>query len=136
MLKLPYRSKFEIKIAADLGKKKIKFDYEPKTFTYVPKIRSYTPDFYIKEKDFYIEAKGRLTTNDRVKHLMIKEQWEDLDIRFIFVQANNKILKGSKTTYANWCDRHGCQAQEINANGKYGYAKKLYAGCQKRGGKI
>ena len=54
MLKLPYRSKFEIRIAADLGKKKIEFDYEPKTFTYVPKIRSYTPDFYIKEKNFYI----------------------------------------------------------------------------------
>tara|TARA_R100001460_G_scaffold63748_1_gene103955 strand:- start:210 stop:578 length:369 start_codon:yes stop_codon:yes gene_type:complete len=107
MLKLPYRSKFEIKIAADLGKKKIKFKYEPETFSYVPKIRSYTPDFYVEEKGFYIEAKGRLTTNDRVKHLMIKEQWEDLDIRFIFVQANNKILKGSKTTYADWCDRHG-----------------------------
>ena len=65
------------------------------------------PDFYIAEKDFYIEAKGRLTTNDRVKHLMIKKQWEDLDIRFIFVQADNKILKGSKTTYADWCNRHG-----------------------------
>ena len=107
MLKLPYRSKFEISIAADLGKKNIGFEYEPETFSYVPKIRSYTPDFYIKEKDFYIEAKGRLTTNDRVKHLMIKEQWQDLDVRFIFVQADNKILKGSKTTYADWCDRHG-----------------------------
>ena len=107
MLKLPYRSKFEISIAADLGKKNIGFEYESATFSYVPKIRSYTPDFYIKEKGFYIEAKGRLTTNDRVKHLMIKKQWEDLDIRFIFVQADNKILKGSKTTYADWCDRHG-----------------------------
>ena len=107
MLKLPYRSKFEISVAADLGKKNIGFEYEPTTFTYVPKIRSYTPDFYIAEKDFYIEAKGRLTTNDRVKHLMIKDQWKDLDVRFIFVQANNKILKGSKTTYADWCDRHG-----------------------------
>ena len=37
-----------------------------------------------------------LITNDRVKHLMIKEQWQDLDVRFIFVQADNKILKGSK----------------------------------------
>ena len=106
MLKLPYRSKFEISIAADLGKKNISFEYEPATFSYVPKIRSYTPDFYIAEKDFYIGAKGRLTTNDRVKHLMIKEQFQDLDVRFIFVQANNKILKGSKTTYAAWCDRH------------------------------
>ena len=28
MLKLPYRSKFEISIAADLGKKNIGFEYE------------------------------------------------------------------------------------------------------------
>jgi|TARA_R110000737_G_scaffold189713_2_gene211625 hypothetical protein len=107
MLRLPYRSKFEISIAADLGKKKVGFEYEPSAFSYIPKVRSYTPDFYIAEKDFYIEAKGRLTTNDRVKHLMIKSQWEELDIRFIFMQASNKILKGSKTSYADWCDRHG-----------------------------
>ena len=84
MLKLPYRSKFEISIAADLGKKKIGFTYEPTTFPYVPKIRSYTPDFYIEEKDFYIEAKGR------VKHLMIKEQFEDLDIRLYSYRQTTK----------------------------------------------
>ncbi len=104
--RLPYRSKFELKVAADLGKRKVDFQYEKISFDYVPKIRNYTPDFYLPESKIYIETKGRLTTNDRVKHLLIKEQHPDLDIRFVFVNANNKISRTSKTTYANWCDRH------------------------------
>ena len=104
--RLPYRSKFELKVAADLGKRKVDFQYEKISFDYVPKIRNYTPDFYLPESKIYIETKGRLTTNDRVKHLLIKEQYPDLDIRFVFVNANNKISRTSKTTYANWCDRH------------------------------
>ena len=104
--RLPYRSKFELKVAADLGKRKVDFQYEKISFDYVPKIRNYTPDFYLPESKIYIETKGRLTTNDRVKHLLIKDQYPDLDIRFVFVNANNKISRTSKTTYANWCDRH------------------------------
>ena len=104
--RLPYRSKFEVKVAADLGKRKIDFQYEKVSFDYVPKIRNYTPDFYLPESKIYIATKGRLTSNDRVKHLLIKEQYPDLDIRFVFVNANNKISRTSKTTYANWCDRH------------------------------
>ena len=104
--RLPYRSKFEVRVAADLGKRKIDFQYEKVSFDYVPKIRNYTPDFYLPESKIYKETKGRLTTNDRVKHLLIKDQYPDLDIRFVFVNANNKISRTSKTTYANWCDRH------------------------------
>ena len=104
--RLPYRSKFEIKVAADLGKRKVAFEYEKVSFDYVPKIRNYTPDFYLPESKIYIETKGRLTTNDRVKHLLIKDQYPDLDIRFVFVNADNKISRTSKTTYADWCDRH------------------------------
>ena len=104
--RLPYRSKFEVKVAADLGKRKVDFQYEKVSFDYVPKIRNYTPDFYLPKSKIYIETKGRLTTNDRVKHLLIQEQYPDLDIRFVFVNANNKISRTSKTTYANWCDRH------------------------------
>ena len=47
--RLPYRSKFELKVAADLGKRKIDFQYEKVKFDYVPKIRNYTPDFYLPE---------------------------------------------------------------------------------------
>ena len=104
--RLPYRSKFEVRVAADLGKRKVDFQYEIVKFDFVPKIRNYTPDFYLPKSKIYIETKGRLTTNDRVKHLLIQEQYPDLDIRFVFVNANNKISRTSKTTYANWCDRH------------------------------
>ena len=94
--RLPYRSKFEVRVAADLGKRKIDFQYEKVSFDYVPKIRNYTPDFYLPKSKIYIETKGRLTTNDRVKHLLIKEQYPDLDIRFVFVNANNKISEHLK----------------------------------------
>jgi hypothetical protein len=39
-------------------------------------------------------------------HLLIKEQHPNLDIRFLFQNANNKIRKGSKTTYAQWCEKN------------------------------
>jgi hypothetical protein len=34
------------------------------------------------------------------------EQNPDIDIRFLFVNANNKLNKSSKTTYGAWCDKH------------------------------
>jgi hypothetical protein len=54
----------------------------------------------------YIEAKGHLDKGDRVKMLLIKQQYPDLDIRFVFLNANNKIYRGSKTTYAAWATKH------------------------------
>ena len=44
---------------------------------------------------------------DRKKHLLIKKQHPDLDIRIVFQSAKGKIRKGSKTTYADFCDKHG-----------------------------
>ena len=74
--------------------------------TYVPKPSTYTPDFYIPETGIYVEAKGHLDKSDRMKMLLVKEQHPDLDIRFVFLRANNKIYKGSKTTYAQWATKH------------------------------
>ena len=37
----------------------------------------------------------------------IKEQYPEIDFRIVFYNANQKIKKGSKTTYAMWCDKHG-----------------------------
>ena len=37
-----------------------------------------------------------------------------LDIMFVFSNSKGKISKGSKTSYADWCDKHG-----------YSYADKL-----------
>ena len=38
---------------------------------------------------------------------LIKQQYPDLDIRFVFLNAQNKIYRGSKTTYAMWATKHG-----------------------------
>ncbi len=107
-----YRSMFEINIAKALAEKGVTFEYESKKLTYIPKPRNYTPDFYIPHKDLYIEAKGHLDKGDRVKMLLIKQQYPDLDIRFVFLNANNKIYRGSKTTYAIWATKHGFQWAE------------------------
>ena len=102
-----YRSKFELALAKNLIDKKIKFEYEKHKITFVPKIRTYTPDFYIPETNIYIEAKGEFDKADRVKMALIKQQHKKLDIRMVFMNARNRIYKGSKTTYADWCLKNG-----------------------------
>jgi len=42
-----------------------------------------------------------------MKHLSIKKQHPSLDIRFVFSNSNAKLRKGSKSTYADWCQKHG-----------------------------
>lgn len=66
----------------------------------------YTPDF-ILSNGIIIEAKGLFQREDRMKHLMIKQQYPKLDIRFVFQNSKTKLYKGSKTTYADWADKHG-----------------------------
>ena len=102
-----FRSRFEFEFAQYLAKSKIKYKYEKDKFRYIVPIKSYTPDFYLMDYGFYLELKGNLDVTDRVKHLLVKEQNPTLDVRFIFPNSKKKIYKGSKTTYAAWCNRHG-----------------------------
>ncbi len=102
-----YRSQFEKIVAVKMAQDGGVFKYETIRLPYVPKVRHYTPDFYIPETDIYIEAKGRLTREDRTKMLLIKQQHPECDIRFVFANAKNKLYKSSKTTYSDWCNKHG-----------------------------
>jgi hypothetical protein len=102
-----YRSQFEKIVAVKMAQDGGVFKYETIRLPYVPKVRHYTPDFYIPETDIYIEAKGRLTREDRTKMLLIKQQHPECDIRFVFANAKNKLYKNSKTTYSDWCNKHG-----------------------------
>lgn len=110
-----FRSGLEKRTAAWLKAKKVAFDYEKLRLPYlVSETRTYTPDFQILSNGIIIETKGRFLPSDRKKHLLIKEQYPELDIRFVFSNPNAKIRKGSKTSYADWCDKHGfLYAQEI-----------------------
>jgi hypothetical protein len=104
-----FRSGLEQVIDQQLRKKKVEYKYEPKDqkVTYVPKVRTYLPDFVLTN-GVILEVKGRLTSADRVKHLLIKAQHPELDIRFVF-QVDNKISRVSTTRYSDWCDKHGFQ---------------------------
>lgn len=84
--------------------------YEPCKIRYTKpaRVSKYIPDFVLPN-GIIIETKGRFVADDRHKHLLIKEQIPDLDIRFVFSNLNNRISKKSNTTYADWCDKHGFQ---------------------------
>lgn len=66
----------------------------------------YTPDFVLPN-GIIIEAKGIFEREDRQKHLLIKMQYPDLDIRFVFQNPKMTLYKGSKTTYADWAEKNG-----------------------------
>lgn len=106
-----WRSGLEKAIAAHLEKKGVPFLYEKVKFRYVVPAReaTYTPDWWITGNGVVIESKGIFEVEDRQKHLLIKHQHPDLDIRFVFTRSASKLYKGSPTTYAKWCETHGFQ---------------------------
>ena len=114
-IKHGYRSGFEHKVADQLLENKINFEYEKTTIDYIkPETQhSYTIDFTLPN-GILVETKGRWVIDDRKKHLLIKQQHPELDIRLVFQNAKTKIRKGSKTTYADLCDKNGIIWAEKN----------------------
>ena len=100
-----FRSGFEKSIALALTEGGVDYEFETVNIPYTLD-HIYIPDF-ILPNGIIIETKGRWVSEDRAKHLLIKEQHPDLDIRLLFQNAYNKIRKGSKTTYAMWCEKKG-----------------------------
>tara|TARA_R100000935_G_scaffold51041_1_gene77302 strand:- start:99 stop:554 length:456 start_codon:yes stop_codon:yes gene_type:complete len=68
--------------------------------------RTYTPDFLL-DNGIIVEAKGLFDNEDKRKHLAIQKQHPELDIRFVFSNAQAKLYKGSKTRYSGWCEKNG-----------------------------
>ena len=107
-LKYGFRSGLEEKVADYLTSKGVGFSFETLKVPYVkPETKhTYTPDF-ILDNGIIIETKGRWMLDDRKKHILIRKQHPNLDIRILFQNANAKISKGSKTSYAAFCEKHG-----------------------------
>lgn len=103
-----YRSGLEETVAEDLKRRGIEAKYEEVKINYTKpsKPATYTPDFVLPN-GIIIETKGRFVTADRQKHVLIKDQHPELDIRFLFQNSRARISKTSKTTYAEWCRKNG-----------------------------
>ncbi len=99
-----YRSGLERQVADLLNGLKVNYEYEDRRIPYRLQC-NYLPDFHLAN-GIFLEVKGRLTSEDRRKMKAVKMCNPDIDIRFVFQAPFNKIYKGSKTTYAKWCDKH------------------------------
>ena len=109
-IKHGYRSGLEDKLSKQIKTAGLEVHYETDKIKYQvpPRQAKYTPDFRLPKDGgfFYVEAKGIWDVQDRQKHLLIQEQYPEIDIRFVFSNSNNKLYKGSKSTYASFCDKH------------------------------
>ena len=101
-----YRSGLEAKIMRMLIEAGINAKYEPGRIPYTVAPKTYTPDF-ILPNGIVIETKGYFLSADRTKHLAIKAQYPNIDLRFIFQNPKQRLNKTSHTTYEAWCKKHG-----------------------------
>jgi len=105
-----FRSKSEEKVADDLSARSVHAGYEDTKLTYTSH-HKYTPDFTIPLNSGtavrFLEVKGYWESEDRRKIVAVKEAHPDVDIRFVFDNPNTKLRRGSKTSYGDWCDKHG-----------------------------
>lgn len=103
-----FKSGLEENISNQIASKGIEVKYESEKVAYIipASEHTYNPDFKLPN-GIIIETKGRFVIADRKKHLLVKQQHPELDIRFVFTNSKNKINKKSKTTYADWCEKNG-----------------------------
>ena len=101
-----YRSGLEHKVSQYLDNLYIKYRYEDIKIEWEDlAYRTYTPDFVLSN-NIIIETKGMFITADRRKHLFVKRQHPELDIRFVFENSKRKLRKGAKSTYGQWCAKY------------------------------
>jgi hypothetical protein len=112
---LTFKSGLESKVASILPEK-VGQAYEVHKIKYLVE-HEYTPDFSINDTTF-IEAKGYFRASDRSKHLAIKKLHPELTIYFVFGDAQNKLNKASKTTYADWATKYGFDYVDLKRDKK------------------
>jgi hypothetical protein len=108
-----FRSGLEDNNVSRLRAQGVPFTYEEFKIPWVlHKDCTYTPDFLLPN-GIIVETKGRFVTGDRQKHLYVKNQEPDLDIRFVFGRSKAFISKTSETTYGDWCAHKGFQYTDL-----------------------
>jgi len=101
---IKFRSKLEERVADLLEGLGVSYQYESEKLSYTIE-HNYTPDFVLPNYT-YLETKGYWDAADRRKVLAVKKANPQVDLRMVFQSPYNTISKKSKTTYAQWCEKH------------------------------
>ena len=108
-----FRSKLEQSVADILDKVGVKYEYETHKVAYTIQ-HHYNPDFVLVN-GVMLETKGYWDAADRRKIKSVVKDTPDIDLRMVFQAPFNKISKKSKTTYAQWCEKHGIKWASAHA---------------------
>lgn len=112
------RSRLELRFEDILLANKAEYEYEVTKIPYiVPESKhNYTVDWTLLN-GLLIETKGYLSDHqERYKYVLIKQQYPDLDLRFVFDNPN-KLCGGTKYTHAKWADKFGfkwCSIKDLD----------------------
>ena len=101
---IKFKSKLEERVASLLEGLGVSYEYESNKVPYIIQ-HHYVPDFVLPNH-VYLETKGYWAPSDRRKILAVVRDNPDLDLRMVFQAPYNTISKKSKTTYAQWCEKH------------------------------
>jgi len=99
-----HRSQLEADVEQALINQGYSPQYEPERFPYVLH-KKYTPDFKIGS--VYVEVKGWWPPAERSKFLAVILSNPGLPIFVALQRPNLTLSKRSRTTYSQWCVKHG-----------------------------
>mgnify|MGYP000072974143 CR=1 FL=1 len=108
MLASKRRSKLEERFEAILQDLDVPYEYEVTVIPYtVPESKhKYTVDWTLLN-GILCETKGFLADHkERTKYVLLKQQYPDLDLRFVFDNPN-KLCGGTKMTHGAWAVKYG-----------------------------
>lgn len=104
------RSGLEAVVEGLLHTSQLPYHYEDTILEYLQpaQTRKYLPDFRLDlgTSVVFLEVKGYLTSADRKKLKLIKEQHPNTIVILVFGNSGNRLNKKSPTTYSMWCDKN------------------------------
>jgi predicted nuclease of restriction endonuclease-like RecB superfamily len=104
----------EVRCAADMDKRGIRWKYEDEKLTYQHEPQKYVPDFTILDTDdLLIEYKGKMTNETRKKLCSIKRCNPDKRICLVFEKSKNKLSARAKMRYWQWAEKEGFDWSEL-----------------------
>lgn len=112
------RSKLELRFEDILKDAKAEYGYEVTKIPYtIPESNhTYLVDF-TTSNGIYWECKGYLSDyTERRKYVLLKEQYPDLDLRFVFDNVN-KLCGGTKMTHGAWAEKYNfkyCSIKDVD----------------------